>query len=361
MTTALADGYTAEVDTIRPEDWCEVIAGFSDGNLYQLWQHGSGPERFMDVSRLVLKRGGRVVAAAEVRTFRLPLMRRGIAYVLWGPVWKPRAGDADPQVFEQAVRALANEYVHLRGQVLRLNPRVYADPNGDEARLLGSEGFSTHTIARTKRSLLIDLSPTVEELRKQLDKKWRNCLSKAERSGLVIDEGTDNARFDEFVSLYARLLERKQFEPSADIQKHRRVQQSLPDATKMRVVLARQEGVPCAGALISPIGETAVYLFGATDESGMRTNAAYFVQWHVVNSLRAQGFKFYDLNGIDPEANPGVYHFKRGLAGRDGREVTFIGQFQAARPSVTTHSLLILEKLRQRILASRTRSAHASA
>ena len=37
--------------------------------------------------------------------------------------------------------------------------------------------------------------------------------------------------------------------------------------------------------------------------------------------------RYYDLGGIDPEGNPGVYHFKSGLG---GREVTAPGPFEAA-------------------------------
>lgn len=359
--SVLGYGYTAEVDTVGPDTWYEQVASFADGNLYQLWQHGSGAERFTEVSRFLLRRAGRAVAVAEVRTFRLPVARRGIAYVLWGPVWKRRGRDPDPDVFVQAIKALNEEYVHRRGLVLRLNPRVYAEGAEPERHVLLDEGFTVLPQSRPKQTLLIDLARSIDDLRKGLDKKWRNCLSKAERSGLVIEEATDDESFDEFVTLYTQLLERKQLAPSADIQKHRRVQQALPGALKMRVVLARHGGKACAGALISAIGDTAVYLFGATNDLGMRTCAAYLVQWHCVTTLKGRGFGFYDLNGIDPVANPGVYHFKRGLGGRDGREVAFIGQFQAARPSLSNYLVLRLEELGRCVRMVRARSVTVNA
>ncbi|HEY6445190.1 MAG TPA: hypothetical protein VIY53_01925, partial [Acidobacteriaceae bacterium] len=30
-----------------------------------------------------------------------------------------------------------------------------------------------------------------------------------------------------------------------------------------------------------------------------------------------RGIRLYDLGGIDPKANPGVYHFKKGFSGLD--------------------------------------------
>jgi hypothetical protein len=41
------------------------------------------------------------------------------------------------------------------------------------------------------------------------------------------------------------------------------------------------------------------------------------LQWTLIRWLKENGFKWYDLGGIDPERNPGVYHFKRGLSGSD--------------------------------------------
>jgi len=40
---------------------------------------------------------------------------------------------------------------------------------------------------------------------------------------------------------------------------------------------------------------------------------------------REAGCQFYDLGGIDPEKNPGVYHFKKGMGGED---VTVPGPFE---------------------------------
>jgi len=37
----------------------------------------------------------------------------------------------------------------------------------------------------------------------------------------------------------------------------------------------------------------------------------------MIQRLKAQGAVRYDLNGINPETNPGVHHFKAGMAGED--------------------------------------------
>jgi hypothetical protein len=338
-----ANPYTVEVDTFESGSWYDRIAGFDDANLYQLWLQGSGDTEF---SRIALKSSsGEIVAAAEVRLFHVPLTRRGIAYVLWGPVAR-RNASADPAVFRHAIRALRDEYVVRRGMVLRINPRLLEGEDEACLAILAEEGFSRLQHVRVSRTLVMDLGPDLDTLRRNFDKKWRNCLSKAERSDLTVTTGTGLDLFDQFCGVYRQLLARKKFDPSADIDRHRRIQESLPEALKMRIVIVSHEGRPCAGAIYSALGDTAVYLFGATDETGMKLSASYLVQWEVLRALKAGDVRRYDLNGIDPENNPGPYHFKLGLAGKTGAAVTFAGQFQAVAPSIGNYSLLLADKAR---------------
>jgi hypothetical protein len=65
------------------------------------------------------------------------------------------------------------------------------------------------------------------------------------------------------------------------------------------------------------MGDSAIYLLGATSDAGLNSKGAYLLQWTLICWLKNRGTKSYDLGGIDPEGNPGVYHFKRGLSGAD--------------------------------------------
>ena len=112
----------------------------------------------------------------------------------------------------------------------------------------------------------------------------------------------------------------------------------------MDVVIARDGERACAGAIVSALGDTALFLFGATNDSGMRTSGSYLVQWEILKLLKGNAVRVYDLHGINPETNPGTYHFKRGLAGKHGTEVTFGGQIQAFEPSISNYSVLLVEK-----------------
>jgi hypothetical protein len=346
VTQPVETRYSVEVDTVGQEAWYAHVAEFADGNLYQLWLHR--PER-EGVSRLLLRDAGTVVAAAEARLFTLPGTSRGIAYVRWGPLWRRHGARDDREILRHALRALRQGYAVRRGMVLRVVPRLTVEDHPYCTPLAAEEHYVKSGAAASQRTLLMPLSASLDDLRDGLDQKWRNRLNRAERAGLTVTGGNAPELFDQFTLVYEQMLARKRLGPTADLQRHRHIQASLPPELKMEVLLAHQEGRLCAGMIASAIGDTAVYLFGATNELGMQTSASYLLQWELVKLLKQRGVREYDLNGIDPERNPGTYHFKQGLAGRNGRDVRFVGELESFRASLGNRVLLLLDRTRRRL------------
>jgi ribosomal protein S18 acetylase RimI-like enzyme len=77
------------------------------------------------------------------------------------------------------------------------------------------------------------------------------------------------------------------------------------------------DGQPVAGLIWSTLGDTCVPLLLAADESGLLNYAVYLLQWRSIVAAHERGMRYYDLGGIDPETNVGVYNFKKGLRGLD--------------------------------------------
>src|ERR1700730_14802306 len=100
----------------------------------------------------------------------------------------------------------------------------------------------------------------------------------------------------------------------------------------MKIMICRSgEGV-CAGLVCSAIAKTAVYLFGATSNKGMKSSGSYLLHWKLLEDLKKNGFAIHNLNGINPATNPGTYKFKADLAGKNGKDVYYLGRFDS-RPS----------------------------
>lgn len=319
--------YTAEIDTLDEVMWSHVLQDFKDASIYQTWSYGKVVFGERNASRLVLKRQGEIVGIAQARIAKLPVVNLGIAYVAWGPLWRRKGQGTDGQVFRQALRALRNEFSFKRGLVLRVFPHVLADGTSSCTEILAEEGFASMAADTRGRTIMMDLNPPLLELREGMNSHWKRELKIAEKKNLQVVEGSDDELFATFMEMYKEMVSRKRFVEPNDIKQFRAIQSQLPDKLKMKILLCRSSEGPCAGVICSAIGASAVYLFGATSNSGMKSNGSYLLQWKLIEKLKSEGIPTYNLNGINPAKNPGTYKFKNDLAGRNGKDVYYLGRF----------------------------------
>ncbi|HYI93652.1 MAG TPA: peptidoglycan bridge formation glycyltransferase FemA/FemB family protein [Bryobacteraceae bacterium] len=326
--STLAQGYTGEVDRIDEQAWYDALDLFDDANIYQTWAYGTVLAGKRNVSHVVVRKDGEIVGIAQARLARVPVLNFGIAYVLWGPLWRRSGRPANPEVFQQVIRALRNEYVRKRGLSLRVSLKIVRNAACPFAEILANEGFES---SRTNgsRTILMDLRPSIEELRNGMKAHWKRELKVGENNQIEIVPGTGADLFDQFITIYREMVARKRFVEPNDINEFRTIQTLLPERFKMKLLLAKSAGNISSGVIASAIGDTALYLFGATSNAGMKSRGSYILQWKIVEQLKRDGISVYDLNGINPETNPGTYKFKNDMAADNGTHVYFPGTFDA--------------------------------
>ena len=323
----LASGYSAEIDKVGEAEWSEIIQLFDDANIYQTWSYGLIRWGENNLSHVVLKKDGFIVGVAQLRIARLPVLERGIAYIRWGPLWRLCGKRTDLESLRQMIMALVKEYVFHRGLLVRVLPNVInCDDDANAIRsIFETVGLRWET--SSYRTFLVDLTPSMEELRKNLTQGWRKQLRKAEKNNkLKLIEGTKDKLYEAFSALYNEMLTRKGFSPGVDINEFREIQKDLPDTLKMIVMICEFEREPVSALVGSLIGNRGIYLLGATSDKGLKLKGSYLLQWRMIQWLKEHGARWYDLGGIDPNGNPGVYHFKAGLGGVD---VKHLGCFES--------------------------------
>lgn len=329
LVEKLASGYESEVGKIDKNAWHQIIQRFDDSSIYQTWSYDALRRGPNEIHHCILRGEKGVVAAAQLRIIRIPLLKTGFAYVRWGPLWNVKGERANPEVFRQAIRALRNEYVLHRGMVLRIYPAIYQDEDHALRAVLYEEGYGEHKQKTEDRTLLVDIRPAAHDLRKNFNQKWRNCLNHAENNRLEVIEGEDDELFETFISVYQEMLGRKKFAAHTDINRFRAIQSNLPQGWKMRIFLCCSDEGIGAGAICSASGNRGIYLFGATNNIGLANKGSYLLQWRIIQWLKETGCVCYDLNGINPSRNPGTYRFKSGIAGKNGRDVLLLGQYDS--------------------------------
>jgi hypothetical protein len=333
----LAPGYTSEVDSVDEQVWCQTLDQFEDANVYQTWAYASVLCGRRNMRHLILRRNGEIAAIAQARIAQLPILNLGIAYIQWGPLWQRRAEQTDAETFRQAIRALRNEFVCRRGLALRLFPIVFCDDLSQFMSILTDEGFSPLGTETQGRTILMDVTPTIDDLREGMRAHWKRELKVGERNRLEVLEGTSDELFEKFIVMYREMVARKKFAEPNDINQFSRIQSQLPERFKMKVMLCGAGGKISAGLICSIMGNTAIYLFGATSNDGLKSRGSYLLQWKLIDELKRKGVTTYNLNGINPEKNPGTYKFKSDFAGTNGRDVRYVGRLDTY-PSMVSRS-----------------------
>ena len=319
--------YTAVFDGVNQREWYSILDRFADANMYQTWDYDANRCGDKNLSHFVLRKNGHLVAASQVRLARIPFIGKGAAYVRWGPMWRTNTSEADPDIFRRSIHALKNEYVKRRGLILRIYPLLYDTHSIRFQEILHKEGYQPTPDENAQQTMILDISQSLVDIRKNFKQKWRNCLNRSEKNELDFSEGFDDHLFEQFIDLYSALLERKQFKEPNDINEFRAIQQALPEKHKMAIFICSQNGRPTAGGICSAIGDTGVYLFGATNDEGMKNKGSYLIQWKAIQWMKNKGCRYYNLNGVNIKTNPGGYHFKSGVSGKTGIDVHYLGRY----------------------------------
>lgn len=348
-----------EVDSLSAEVWASELGKFDDASIYQTWAYGEVSWGRKQLSHIVLKRGNEVAGMAQLRIVQLPIIRRGIAYLRSGPIWRRTGQPQDTSVFTQLLEAIKVEYVGRRKLLLRVIPNVFC---GDSTESLFRSSFKKLEFASVfdrapYRTILLDITIPTDQLRKNLDQKWRNQLNRAERNNLVVIEGADERFYGMFKVIYNEMMDRKAFDTTVDIEEFEQIQKRLPPSQKIYTLLALKDEKPVSALLASTIGDTGVYLLGATSNEGMQHKGSYLLQWRMIQKLQELGCRAYDLGGINPERNPGVYHFKSGFSGKD---VTQIGQFELSGSWLSSAIVDFAERRQTRLRTVQPESGRAA-
>ena len=279
------------------------------------------------LSHAVLSHHGRTVAAAQLRIVRFPFLKGGAAYLNWGPLWRVRDIPADPGHLRNMLRALRNEYVIMRRLSLRILPKIFMAPDTEGlTRLFADEGYVRRP--DPLRTFVVDLRPSLEDIRQNLHKSWKGSLKFAEKQDLEVIEVLSDNDLATVAAINREMKERKQYLGS-DIPQLIEAHKDLPESLKLKILLGRFDGEAVAALGWSAIGKMSFPIVGGTGDKALGLKASFLLFWRMVQRSKESGCLSCDLAGVNEKRNPGGYFFKKGLAGKDARESTYLGLFDA--------------------------------
>ncbi len=294
-------------DETARQIWDENLIRFDDCSPFQMYAWGEY-NRALGWQPVYLAARN---ATGEIAAMMLGLLRRypfgvGLLWCAGGPV-----GD---------LSALGEDFFQTLTEATKLK-RLYCRFRCDRERnikdvlALNQQGWMrSWFIMHSSWTMELDLAVDDERLLKNCSRNWRRNFRLGQKNNLHIRLWT-NPDIDELTAVYEEMQTRKNLPE----QFSRAELKNLFERTGNNFICYRAEDatgklVALRGCLI--VGERAIDHLAATTLRGRDLRASFPVFWRLLQECRARGVRFYDLSGIDPHQNPGVYNFKKETGAR---------------------------------------------
>jgi peptidoglycan pentaglycine glycine transferase (the first glycine) len=303
------------------EQWNSFLLSQPRGHLLQSYEWGE-LNKYLggQIYRLGALENGRMIGSMMLTLSpvagRLPF---NWLYSSRGPTVESPDSPALSALIEYAQKMLAKR---LRAVVLRLEPNIADDDPAMEQWLAAYRalGFQTNPYAvHGRRSWVLDIRPSAEELLAKFKMTWRQNVRSAERKGVVIREATSEADFDSYYDLLKLTSERDAFFiHSKDY--HQEILRQFSEKGDAVLYLAEHEGEPIAAKVLIRFGDWCWDMFGATSNKKRNLKPAYLLQYRCIQWAQAKGCSYFDFRTIPEILEPGeemwgVYEYKKGFGG----------------------------------------------
>lgn len=275
------------------------------GGFYQ--SHGWGEVRRIagwQPLRLLAIANNQDVAAANILVRRH--MGIPVCWIPGGPVGPASCYDAS---FRKALaRFTGARLLYCRMSLLR-------EDRNDEASVLQGAGWRRPAIRMSSGlTMLYSLEGDSSERMARASGNWRHNLKRSGRHGLRV-EHWPNPDPAEMSALYREMEGLK----SLAVQHSEAELRAMLENMGNQIAIFRcvdSEGKLLALRAAGLFGDTAWDLLAAAGAAARKVYASHATLWALLEHCRTLGMLHYDLSGVDPVGNKGVYDFKQGTGAR---------------------------------------------
>ena len=286
-------------------EWDQVHASAA-GSLQQDWAYGSCLKMLgVPVFRARVLDQGVQVAQAQFIVRKWGRFA-AVALCTRGPIWSQHLS---PEA-ESAVYKAMKKSLPLTGiRFMAVTPEV---PEGQIHGL-----HPMRRIMSGMSTVMLDIGLPMDNLRAQLEGRWRSSLASAESSPLTVHRvGTNPGQYRWLLDNETQQRVDKNLDglplPFFDHYVQSRKQPSKNILT-IRADLGRER---VAAMLFLIHGEAAIYQIGWTTEQGRELHAHHLTLWRAIEELQTRGVRVLDLGGVNTVRSAGVARFKMRTGGK---------------------------------------------
>ena len=239
--------------------------------------------------------------------------KRYFSYI--GIIWFPNFNTSNESNGDDLIKLIKDKlnfkifYIRLRSHIQKNNFEIINPPFGKVKNPIDSS-----------KTMILNLENSKEKMYENLSKNWRRNLNRSKKLDYEIVDVLDAKIISQLYKNFENL------KGISSLFTYSQIKNLILSYKKNILVIgARYKGEIHAirGALV--IDDHAIDIFAVTNEYARKNYFSYQLCWNLLNRSKNLGCVSYDLNGVEPEKNIGVYNFKKGT----GAElVETIGEFE---------------------------------
>lgn len=300
-------------------------ASSATGSFLQSWQWGEMQGRLgVRYWRFIVEDQGAGVAAALVLRRDLPFGQNWL-YAPRGPV----ISGADTKMIWQILQTRLQQLAHeQKSMFVRIDPPWQSADSLSEL-VVGRDWKKSEREVQPRHTLLLDLTPPLDQILARMHAKTRYNIGLAERKGVTVRFSREVADLSHFFSLALEVMRRSRFSYHAH-EYYEAMIEVLGTADMGDLALAEYQGEVLAAHILLTYGSTMVYAHGASSVSRRELMAPYLLQWESIKLAKERGCLVFDFFGVAPadassqHAWAGITRFKTGFS---GQRADYIGAY----------------------------------
>lgn len=312
-------------DDIKKQ-WDEFVANTAgDGGILQSWGWGDFQKSLgKQIFRLAVYDGEGDIIAASLLIKHEIHFDYAYLYCPRGPVVNTSELQDSKPLFEE-IRKIAGEEKCF---MVKLDP---AWRIGSDHRLIEAEFRKSEKEVQPKCSLMIDITPSEDELLAAMKQKTRYNINLATKKEVEVRISNEISDLEPFWQLLKQTSERDSIKSHAKEYYKKMFEALAPDGT-LSFFIAQYDNKIVAANMVSFFGNTCTYLHGASADLYRGVMAPYALQWESIIEAKKRGMTRYDFGGLNGESFyderwEGITRFKTGFA-PEVPPTEFVGSFE---------------------------------
>ena len=310
------------IKPVSKKDWDVFLAKKKPRTFLQSWNWGIFNQQLnKSLGDKVFRLGiyetndNKSVLKGVALTIKVKAKRGSFLFIPDGPLLE---NDEDVHGLVHLFQFLKKLALHEKCSFIRISPpNLKTSAHEQIFKDLGFSRAPTHM--HSELNWILDITPSDDQLLRNMRKTTRYSINKAEKDGVIIEKSTRLKDVKLFNSIYKATVDRQDFTPFS-LKYLEKEFETFSKTGNALIFFARYNGEIVSTAIIIFENDGAFYHQGASILKYPKVPASYLLQWEVIKEAKRRGCTFYNFWGIAPENRPrhpwaGPSLFKKGFGG----------------------------------------------